>query len=138
MKTRQGFVSNSSSSSFMLIGADVSYMDFETILRKIIPGDELDKEIETLTKYYPNYETSLKERKDMLREAMYELIYNADYMLLEGSENGVPKGSIVIGKALADEGSMGVEEFTDNAKKIQKELDFKDEDIKIYWGTRMC
>lgn len=147
MKIRQGFVSNSSSSSFCLLGIDVTDIDPEIILRKIASDDEIYKEIKRVEKYFPEYKTDEKQKSQMFEEMFWEMPHNSDYILLEGISNGVPKGMKVFGKFFMDissssgcreNGSVSIDEFIDDIEKFRKELDLPKKDVRIYWGTRMC
>ena len=56
MKTRQGFVSNSSSSSFCIYGVGIDSYEFEKIMKKIKP----DLESENIYELAENLETNLE------------------------------------------------------------------------------
>jgi len=119
LKTRTSFISNSSSSSFVVLG-------------------------------YSFEEDFLEDNEES--EEILDDLYN-DFTVLNGTEDGVPEGTLVIGFNLFEFNDCGtcdeksynlpdiVEKVIELKLKIKEHLDINIEDLKdpiIFGGTRNC
>lgn len=124
MKIRSGFVSNSSSSSFIIIGQEFKDDDYEKIAKMIAPDD-----FEALDKDADDFE-----------EALYELLHDSD--LTNGIDVITGDGDVYVGKTLAEwsDGDylesveMSGKEITDTIADLAK-LGIK---ASLIAGTRAC
>ena len=133
MKIRNGFVSNSSSSSFCYIGFSVDN----------VPGM-----LERLLTAFGH----IIEPPESLEEYYYELCPEIqDPMVILGNgENGIPEGEIFIGDAVfygedygLPEGSRPVKKILEPIAEYSKKLakinpTADDTRTRLFWGERMC
>ncbi len=148
MKVRDGFVSNSSTSSFVFTGwllkEDKKHRK-EEIIKKIIG-------IEILDKYCLDYGDQKFDESDeaLKREAMGETLYELDREIdvLDHDENGLPSGyALGIGKKWADndpcdmdETVVSMTEVLKHSVELMEELDLaKSDDFEFAMvaGIRM-
>ncbi|MBR4315812.1 MAG: hypothetical protein IKP65_02415 [Alphaproteobacteria bacterium] len=127
MKIRQGYVSNSSSSSFVVVGY-------------LIDDDSRSKYYETAKKLNPELVNQSKNMEDYINENGYETSNNGLSVITGCGDNGFEKGKTFIGKFIAksDDDGNGMEEKIieiDEIKDSLKEFDFLNEKIKIMTGT---
>jgi hypothetical protein len=120
MKIRNGFVSNSSSSSFVLFGVKIKSNSYENVCRLLFTEEEIDN---FLAKNYDWYE--IIEEYDKLD------------MLSDGYS-----GDMYFGKTLTytdeelNDGNLSIEEMLEVQNKIKDVL--PDYDCKLYFGTLGC
>ena len=124
MKFRNGFVSNSSTSSFVMIGYNLGEMRYSDLCKQYFPKEfeELKKEV---AEKYPNDE-------DVIEDEAWELVHKLSNANEYASVRSCGySGAMYIGKILdegADDGnSMGnvdisLEEVEKIASKVQEEL----------------
>lgn len=133
MKTRNGFVSNSSSSSFIVLGFKINTEDY-------------DKR-EFLQKYAPKVWAKLGEDVDEMdvEDSFFDFWQQSDLMGIKGA-GAVPADDTYVGVVFADVASDGdslddaeydIADALDTCKKIKKALDLPG-DPKLYTGTRSC
>lgn len=132
MKIRNGFVSNSSSSSFVLKGF-------------LLDDIDIKKTIDFIQEYYPVvYAEVCKYAEPVDEEFIHEASYN-DGMTLKikrgNSENGIPEGEWFIGKELQSTGDDGYleNEIIDfqlsNDLTLAKDIFGIESDVKVIVGT---
>lgn len=145
-KYRIGFVSNSSSSSFLLVGYLFDEdLDLENLMKTL--GYEIDEEY--IKKCIQEYGYT---REKAIRDQLYEFrdfLYEQDLYLGIDYEDGVPEGyTYMLGKLLLDTNNdinyassssiiLEVNDFTKDLQGIKDKLNIND-DIKFISGERCC
>jgi len=133
MKIRSGFVSNSSTSSFIVVGFELDANQFtvKDYLMKLFDADE----------------SKINECED--EEEMMELLYDykdkfPDLYLAMHGDGGASKGKHLIGTLLAGDkdgylegASFGFEELIDKADYIKEKLEIEAK-TELHFGTRAC
>jgi hypothetical protein len=122
MKIRSGFVSNSSSSSFVMIGVQLN-SEQEDVLKKYVEENT----------EYENFWDFVYESDDFKLETSGEGDYEGVYgiYLASGSEYEFPATDISFSK------------LNEYADKVVNELDkfgimVDEEEVMVYTGTKMC
>ena len=134
MKVRNSFVSNSSSSSFVVIGVRSSKEKLISLLKKQAP----EKWAEIIK--------AAKESGIDINNYVYDFLYDNKECLNVGYLSD--DGDYIIGKILADVSdgdgdqingiSLSVPEIEEIVNDISKKTDIPKEEIKFMVGTRAC
>lgn len=146
MKIRTGFVSNSSSSSFVMVGIKIADQMTDDLMKQILNGFGYDWkiEVEKQIKRYSDGEYTYTE-SDLLRDIFYDYIYDSDFCVRDGSDNGVGNNEVVLGKRLAEtqdysyfeNQTLSVYEVMEIGKELNDILN-TNKQPKVYIGTRLC
>ena len=151
MKIRNGFVSNSSSSSFIALGFSIkenSSLYKDILLTLGVDEIEFDNKVsEYIKRYNDNEDTAIR---DVFYEEYDNLLDKEDIMILSGSEGGVGEDDEVIALMLAEANessggcfSSGEVVLNDDDSDYRKIKEIKDKicpdaKIRILYGTRNC
>jgi hypothetical protein len=141
MKIRTGFVSNSSSSSFVAIGFNLKNTGFSTIeiLKKLGWDAEVKyKEFEDKDKYT---------LEDFVSDYRWEAFDELGLRFLNNTEDGVREGDKVICRFIAETSDDYFEQEAINIgtfmnkfgdlEELRKKI-VPDIEMQLYTGTRMC
>jgi hypothetical protein len=126
MKIRNGFVSNSSSSSFILIGipVDKDKIDLNELILKYMPDADLSDE-----DFYWKYLYKLKKHDIYVGNEDDDLdenkIYFGERIDIDDCEG-------------LDHNEYDIKSLMDKAEKLKKQHNLDTNDIKIITGTRCC
>jgi len=122
MKTRIGFISNSSTSSFVVVGFRVT-------------EEESD-----------SFENSLQPDSDGNLQDAYDYLYDNNFTVLHGSDDGISDDSVVWGIEIADGDECGLENKEFKIDELKKQPKLKelmeqmgiDRELILFMGTRAC
>jgi len=161
MKIRNGFVSNSSSSSFVMLGYEVDSTkeNKKWLLENIykidissLPKDEWEENPvccgkKRSEKFCPECGEQLEKIKRVedadIDEVFYESIYEeeSEFDIRADTDNGAPRDKILIGYDIAsglEDGGDGSCVIEEQIKKLEDNKLHEDVKIKLYWGSYCC
>lgn len=148
MKVRNGFVSNSSSSSFVMVGVKIDFKWDRKDQTDLMEKMGFDWKKEANSKDWWNFEEITNDDKAFneffSEEFLYNFLTTTDYVVRSDTEDGVEKDSTVIGiEVVASEdwglgqAILSMRDISDLGDKIKKEFNL-DGEPKLYCGTRCC
>ncbi len=150
MKIRSGFVSNSSSSSFVLFGVKIGTELTEDLMKEIMEAFDFDweKEIPKLQKqrekssWYKDGDHKVDVDEVFCDTFRYGVMNKKGLDIISSSDDGAPDNTVYIGKSIhhsEEDGTQIIDfsELPDIIKDIQKRMKTKQKG-EIIIGTRMC
>jgi hypothetical protein len=141
MKMRNGFVSNSSSSSFVVLGFQINGVSFS---KRDYLNNVLGKDVVT-TKLLEAKNDYEMDDEEALEDLWFTVMYENGDAWLHGHDDGV-EGE-VLGCYLVDgdredgieDGSAEVDDLSALAFEVRTKFNLpKDTPWRIYWGQRKC
>ena len=161
MKKRFGFVSNSSSSSFVAVGFSLKEnkdrrslmeamgVDVEQLWKEYL--EQYEKNVEKYSYYTQEDYEEIKSKgisEDFLSDISYEFFDESGYRVLNGGEDGVADDDFVVVEMISDVAS---DEYAEGDSFSFSELQTRfvgieklrqkiapDVEMMVYTGTRMC
>jgi hypothetical protein len=144
MKLRAGFISNSSTCSFVMCGYKIPEEDsYQSIIQKVlgITSEEIVKEIRN--KYSSQENITQNFIEDFCSDWVYDINYEKNGVDIQTGEgiNGIIVGIKIAHTSTED---CGIEEKEINLLELQKQIDIIrirlniDSPAKIYAGTYSC
>ena len=132
MKKRTGFVSNSSSSSFIILGIMIKDSNYEELSRKFLLTKSIDDYIAGEIENYTG-----KDKEDYWEDLWYECASNMDF-INENLEYIDNDDKNFLGKILVDDEYLEEGEYSfDELIKLAENFNL-DKECKLYYGTRAC
>ena len=145
MKTRSGFVSNSSSSSFVVLGILLDQEENPTrkVLEKFISRDILDKLAKNSYGEANNWQ-EYGDKNDSNGEILHELGNRPEYgnlIIRDNYDDGAPEGKTIVGIEIADGDQTAwpqkITSLTNLLAQAEK-TGLPTKDLQIITGSRMC
>jgi len=136
MKIRNGFVSNSSSSSFILVGIKLDdSLSKEELARKYITEEAINEYIKGTTDGVEKF--SGEDKEGWWKDLWYECAWDGDFVHKDMSfiddDNNSFIGKILTDGDELDDGELSLSEINEIVENLGLEGD-----CKIYFGTRPC
>jgi hypothetical protein len=135
MKIRNGFVSNSSSSSFICVGINLNKFSDDQ-KKEFLKEHDVD---------ISNINDEDDDLNDLFSELCWDIRRETGFCILSGIDDGIEEDGMVFGKMIAEgddidnlpSESFSLNDLNNIGNEVKKEFNI-DGEVKLFVGTRAC